>query len=187
MAVATAIIIGLAIYGAYQSSKGSIAAGNAAKKAGDAGLVAGQRGQELENYNAAIAEEQATDAITRGKDEEARFRQGVKALIGSQRAGFAGQGVDVGSGSAVDVQTDAAYLGELDAYTIQQNAVREAQGFHVQAENARRRGVMDLEAGQNRQAEGQGAQTASRYQAAGTILGTASSLVAAKYGWGAKK
>lgn len=158
MAVATTTAIILGVLGAKTVADvvGQTKAGNAAKSTGD--------------YNAAVAELQAKDAISRGKYDEERFRQGVKLLIGSQRAGFAAQGVDVGVGTAVDVQADAAFLGELDAQQIKRNAAREAWGYEVEAENYRR--------------GGQAAQTASRFGVAGTVLGTGASLLEARYGWG---
>lgn len=158
MAIGTAVAIGLAIYGASTAiqATGQIKAGNAAKRIGE--------------FNARVAEAQAEDALERGALDEQRFRQGVRVLIGSQRVGFAGQNVDVGSGSAVDVQADAAFLGELDALTIRNNAAREAWGFRVQAENARM--------------GGSAAAMASRWGAASTIVGAGGSLFMAKYGFG---
>lgn len=156
VATTTAILLGLAAAGTATSAVGQVKAGNAAKATGD--------------YNAAVAETQAKDAISRGRYDEQRFRQGVKVLIGSQRAGFAGQGVDVGVGSAVDVQADAAYLGELDALEIRNNAAREAWGYKVEAENYRRGGAQQ--------------QTASRFGAAGTVLGSGASLLQQRYGFG---
>ncbi len=165
--------------------KGQLAQGKAAKKAGDAALDIGRDVQDLENYNASVAELQAEDAIARGHDEEGRFRAGVRGLIGSQRAGFAGQNVDVGVGSAVDVQADAAFLGELDALTIRNNAAREALGYHVEAENATRRGQIALKQGQYGQQAGYAQASGAKWAAAGTILGaatTASSLLYQRYG-----
>lgn len=156
MPAAIPILIGVTAAGVGLSAFGQVKAGNAAKKIGD--------------YNAKVYEQQAQDAISRGTEDEQKFRQGVKMLIGSQKAGFAGQGVDVNSGSALDVQADAAFLGELDALTIRTNAAREANGYRAQAENARMGGSAQ--------------QTASRFGAASTVLGGASSLLAAKYGWG---
>jgi len=138
---------------------GQVKAGNAAKKTGE--------------MNAQLAEQQSADALARGREEEQGFRLGVKGLIGSQRAGFASQGVDVNQGSALDVQADAAFLGELDALRIRTNAQREAHGYQQQAEIYR--------------AGGQAAQTASRWQGVGTALGGAvqsGSVMAARYGWG---
>jgi len=80
-------------------------------------------GHDVEHFEAAeIADLQAKDAIERGALDEQRFRQSIRATIGAQRAGFAGANIDVGYGSAVDVQADAAFLGELDALTLRNNA-----------------------------------------------------------------
>jgi hypothetical protein len=159
MGLLTAISVGLMVGGTIWNAVGQIKSGNAAKKIGD--------------FNAAADEAQAVDALLRGKEDEGRFRTEVRGMIGSQRAGLATNNVDVGFGSAVDVQADAAFLGELDALTLRNNAAREAWGFRIDAENARL-------GGQQRQRE-------SRYAAAGTILGAGGSLLAARYGYRDKK
>lgn len=151
----TAITLGLVAGGAAVSAVGQVKAGNAARRLGD--------------FNAQVAELQATDALARGQAEESQFRQSVRGLIGQQRTGFAGQNVDVGSGSAADVQADAAFLGELDALTIRNNAAREAWGYRVDAQNARLGGQMQ--------------QSAARWGAAGTILGASGSILMQRYGW----
>lgn len=176
MPAAVPIMIGLMATGTALQVVGQIKQGNAAKNAGEA---AGK----IEDFNALAAEQQAQDAEARGRDEEQRFRQTIRGTIGSQRAGFSGQNVDVGVGSAVDVQGDAAYLGELDARTIRANAAREALGYRTDVARAQLRGDYARVSGQN-------AQDASRYQAAGTILGGAAQttgLLAQRYGWGGSK
>lgn len=157
MAAATLTLISLALAagGTAMNAVGQIKAGNKAKEAGE------QSGQ--------ILEARARDARAIGADEESRYRASVRGLIGSQRAGFAAQGVDVGSGSAVDVQADAAYLGELDALTIRNNAAREAWGYEVEADQARKGGAI--------------AQKESRWGAVTSIAGTAGSLAAQRYGF----
>jgi hypothetical protein len=155
-AVAQWIQLGLGLGGAALSIIGQLKAGENAKAIGD--------------FNAKVADAQAADALVRGQEDEQRFRAGVRTLIGSQRAGFAGQNVDVTQGSPVHVQADAAFLGELDAQTIKNNAAREAWGYSVQAENARM--------------GGSNAQTASQFGAASTAIGAGYSLLQAKYGWG---
>lgn len=156
MPAAIPIFIGLAAGGTALDVFGKIKAGNAANRIGE--------------FNARVAETQAADALARGAEDEHNFRGQVRGLIGSQRAGFSGQNVDVGGGSALDVQADAAFLGELDALTIRNNAAREAWGYRQQAENAR--------------LGGQQAQSASRWGAASTIVGGAASLLQMRYGWG---
>jgi hypothetical protein len=184
MAVMSAIALGAALGGTALSVVGQVKAGNAAKRAGEAQQRAANSQADLADYNAAVAEVQAQDAIARGAEDESRFRQGVRTLIGSQRAGFAAGNVDVGFGSAVDVQADAAMLGELDALTIRTNAAREAWGYKVQAEDLRRRGQIARKEGVMFNEAGRTNQSAARWGAGGTLLNTGASLLEARYGFG---
>lgn len=146
---------------------GLIGAGTALNAVGQ--VKAGNEAKELAEFNAHIAELQAEDAIAMGEEESQKFRTGVRGLIGRQKAGFAAQNIDVGVGTPVDVAADAAFLGELDVLTIQTNAARAAWGYEVQAENFRR--------------GGSNAQTASRFGAAGSIIGGATSLLGLSFGF----
>jgi general stress protein YciG len=168
MGLATSMFV-MGLAGMGISAYGQVKAGKAAKAAGESAA-------QQQEFNAKVAELQAEDALQRGADEESRFRTSVRGLIGSQRAGFAGQGVDVGSGSAADVQADAAFLGEQDAQQIQRNAEREAWGFRVEAEDRRKAADVARKGGQ-------AAATAGKWGAAGTILGGTSSLMVSRYGW----
>jgi hypothetical protein len=163
---------------------GQIKAGNAAKRAGAAGKEAAESGAELSDYNASVAELQAQDAIERGQEDENRYRTGVRSMIGSQRAGFAGAGIDVGFGSAVDVQADAAFLGELDALQIRTNAGREAWGYKVQAVDLKKRAEIQRKEGVMLETTGREQQSASRWAAGTSILTGGASLLQAKYGYG---
>lgn len=88
---------------------------------------------QMYEANSRIANIQAEDAIMRGDQEASKHKTQVKKLIGSQRASLAAQGVDINSGSALDVQADTAALGAEDEQTIKNNAWREAWGYKVQA------------------------------------------------------
>ena len=103
----------------------------------------------VSDINAGLADAQAADATRRGAVNESRFRSGTKQLIGAQRAAAGSSGIDANSGSALDVQSDSARLGELDALTIRNNAAREAWGYSVQAANERTQGAMAKAAGEN--------------------------------------
>lgn len=153
--------VGIALqgFGAGFSAMGNMQAGRYAKQAAD--------------YNASVSEAQAVDAEKRGEVAVSRQRAITRGVIGAQRAAMAAQGQDPASGSALDVQLDAAYLGEIDAQTLRTNSQREAWGFRVQAQDSRVRG-------QIAQAEGQS-------RAVGTILGTAGNLALAKYGFRDKR
>ena len=96
--------------------------------------------QGVYDQNAGFAEQQAADAIARGDTEAQRHMAAIRGLIGSQRAGFGAQGIDINSGSALDVQANDAAMGALDELTIRNNAAREAWGYRVQATDYGNRG-----------------------------------------------
>lgn len=131
-------------------------------------IRAGSEADKMFNRNAQIAEIQAQDAIARGKIEEKKARRVTEQVIGAQRVGLAAQGVDVNRGSALDVQADAAYLGELDVLTIRNNAAKEAWGFRTQADDLRYRGKVAKQEGWS--------------GAANTILAGSTSILLSKYG-----
>ncbi len=206
MAVLSAIALGLSVGGALLSARSQAKAGKAAERAAQrqgeaeerAGLAA-QRAAEsqaqLAEYNAAVADLQAKDALQRGDLDAQRYRSRTRVLVGEQRAGIAAGNIDVGYGSAVDVQADATFLGELDALTVRTNAAREAWGYRVEAEDlrtraeiARQEGAAAAEAGRfGRQAAyeyGKGQRSAGRFGAATTLLGAGTSLLESRYGFG---
>lgn len=82
--------------------------------------------------NQILAERAARDAEARGRVAEQRQRMQTAQLEARQRAVFAGSGVDVSTGSPLDVFADTARFGELDALTIRGNAAREAASLRAQ-------------------------------------------------------
>lgn len=109
-------------------------------------MAAAQGFQALGNYRA--AKQQARDmqrnAQARradaknvrylgGLNSDVARRQG-KALAGSQRVALAANGVDLSSGTPSDILTQTAGLSELDARTIENNAMRQAWGMDVEAD-----------------------------------------------------
>lgn len=148
---------------------GTVASGvysaNQQKKQAKAAQAQGEYEGQVFDLNAATADRLAEDAIARGEEAVDRHRTDVKRLIGSQRAALAASGVDINSGSAAAVQEDAAYLGELDAQTMLNNARREAFGYETQAANLRQQGQLARMGGRNTAA-------AYRQQATGTLLTT---------------
>lgn len=91
---------------------------------------------KVQSANAQIAERQARDAEARGRLEEDTYRKRAGVLEGQQRAALAGTGVQLGTGSALDIRRDTDMAGDLDALVIQQNAAREAYGIRLQGASA---------------------------------------------------
>lgn len=157
--------------------------GKAAEAAGTKQRAASDSQAALADFNASVADLQSKDAIERGAQEESRFRTQVRGAIGQQRAGIAASNIDVGFGSAVDVQADAAYLGELDALTIRTNAAREAWGYKVQATDLRKRGEIARKEGVYLEAAGKQAGSAAKLGIVGTLAGGGASLLQMRYGF----
>ena len=138
------------------SAFGQIQQGKAAEKQA-------QFQAQVARNNAIIAERKAQDAIDRGKVAEAERRQETAQLLARQRASAAAGGVLVDTGSILDIISDTAGLGELDALTIRANAQREATGFRDQAAQFQNDASLTEAAGQNRR-------RASLINAGGTLL-----------------
>lgn len=113
-------------------------------------------------YNAQLAEAQAQDAIRRGSEEQAGVRRRGRLMVGAQRAGLAGQGVDVNTGSAADIQLDTEKWTEVDATTVANNAAREAWGYRMDASNSRRQASVTT--------------TEANNQALGTLITTGANI-----------
>ncbi len=183
MAWATAAMLAISGIGTAVSVRNQLKAGEKETEAGKHAREAAESQAELADYNAKVAELQAQDAVARGAIEENKFRQGVKLMIGSQRAGIAAGNIDVGFGSAVDVQADAAFLGEVDALQIRTNAAREAWGYKVQAADLHKRAEIARKEGVYLEAAGAERGSAAKWGAIGTIAGTGASLLMQRYGY----
>lgn len=166
---------------------GQVKAGKAAKKAGEQQKESAESQAQLQDWNAHIADLQAQDALERGAEEESRYREMIRSTVGSQRANIAAGNIDVGFGSAVDVQADAAMIGERDALTIRNNARRAQWGYQIEAEDLRKRATITRKEGVYLEKAGR-QQAQSAYIGAGaSLLSGGTNLLAMKYGFDRQK
>lgn len=130
--------------------------------------AASYRSQVAAN-NAKLAEEDATREMQAG--EVAAFNRGLKtrAQVGSQKAAQGASGIDVNTGSAVDVRVGTEELGMLDALTIRSDATKRAYAKQVEAHNYTVQSELE-------EAEAEQAVTAGWISGAGTLLSSASSV-----------
>jgi hypothetical protein len=124
--------------------------------------------------NAALAGDQASDAIRNGQTAEGIQDLKTGQMIGTQRAHLAAAGVDLGEGSANDILSTTKYMGERDALQIHDNAMMQAWGYRTQQQN-----FLD-----DANREDSEAATISPWMAAGTSLLTGATKVAGV--WDAK-
>lgn len=132
---------------------------------------AGKDAQATADWNAAVADMQARDAVERGAADEQRFRVQARGVTGAQRSSIAGQGVDLDSDTALAIQEDSRRAIEQDAMTIRNNAAREALGLRTQATAMR--------------LDGASARRQGTMQAIGTLLTSGAAATSAGYRAGA--
>lgn len=100
-------------------------------------------------FNARISELNANDALRRGDEDAKDFRLQGKQLLGSQRVALASSGVELDTGSALEVDLDTRKSIRMNEFRIKNNAWREAYGFRANAYGERIGGLASLFAGRN--------------------------------------
>lgn len=149
--IATVLAAGVSAYGAVSSAN---AQSSAAK----------YQAQVAQN-NAQIASQNAAWASQAGETQAAAKEMETRAKIGGIKASQAAAGVDVNSGSAVDVRSSASELGELDAINIRSNAARTAYGYTNQTVSDENQSQLDQYTASN-------AESAGYINAGATVLGS---------------
>lgn len=90
---------------------------------------------DMARINAGIAETNAQATLLAGQRAQQNVRLRTARLKSAQRVGMAANGIDLGSDSAVNVLTTTDVMGEIDANTVEANAVRAAFGYRTQGVN----------------------------------------------------
>lgn len=151
--IGSAISLGSSVFGAI----GDIQKGNAEA--------------ESANYNSQVAannakeqKQNATFAAQEGEQNTAVQQAKTRAAVGGILANEGASGVDVNTGSATDVRSSAAALGELNAINIRADAARTAYGYNVQAVNDTAQSQLD-------KSEASADKTAGYIGAGSTLLG----------------
>lgn len=153
---------GLGIIGAGVQALGAIGSGNAqAAQANYAAQVAANN-QIIAQQNAAAAT-QAGEAQAQNQALRERSKEGaIRAAIGAA-------GIDVNTGSAVDVRSSQAELGQENVETVRHDAALHAYGYRTQATNFGAESELDrMQAGYD--------VSAGWLKGIGSLLGAAPSL-----------
>lgn len=94
------------------------------------------RGQAaVADTNARIAELGAQSALFQGQQQVGALTLNAGRMKSAQRAAMAANGIDLGVGSAVELQASTDIMKEIDVATVESNAVRSAFGYRTQAVN----------------------------------------------------
>lgn len=151
----------LAAAGVAISAYSAVSAGQAQSANAKYQAQVAKNNQTISNQNATYAtqagEEQATEASQKARAQQAK-------LIASQAA----NGIDVNTGSAVDVQQSERETGNLNTSTVLNNAMLRAYGYRTQATNFGAQSALDT-------AESDQASTGGDLKGLSTLVGGAKS------------
>lgn len=149
---AAAAVIGAAVtaYGTIQSSEASSASA--------------KYNSEVATENAAIATKSAQLAGAAGEAQAEQSSLQTRAKVGGIIANQAAGNIDVNSVSALDVQSSARELGELNALTVRSNAAKTAYAYETNSAG-------DVAQSQLDQFQSQNDITSGEISAGGTVLG----------------
>jgi hypothetical protein len=85
--------------------------------------------------NATMAEYAAADAQRKGEQDAAAVQRKAASLKSSQRVGAAAHGLDVGYGTAGDLQDQTDFFAQEDVNTVRNNAAKDAWGYRAQGQS----------------------------------------------------
>lgn len=129
--------------GTYASLASSVIGGIGAIQQGRASSASAKYNSAIASNNATIATQNAQFAGEAGEAQAAMSEKKTRAEVGSIQNNQAASGINVNSGSAVDVRSSAAENGELDAITIRSNAARQAYGYQAQSTSENAQATLD--------------------------------------------
>lgn len=131
---------------------------------------------QIDRGNAEIAKKNAAQERQAGLEESRLQRMKTISAIGQQQASLAANNIDVSEGTALDVISDTAMFGELDALTTQANYEKKALAYEQQANNFNNQSNLDIIAGQNAKTSGMWNAIGTTIEGTGKALSTASGL-----------
>ena len=111
---------------------------------GIGGYEAGNTNAGIAKSNAAFANLNASDALSRGAMKAGQVTTKGSQTIGAQKAAYSASGVDASAGgSPMQAMADTRMMSALDAQTALNNAARDAWGYKVQSYNATQQAGLD--------------------------------------------
>lgn len=156
---------------------GGFSGASATRQAGQASGMASYYQAAVAANNAKIAAEQEKRALAAGEIETQAVGLKSAANIGATKAEQAASGIDVNTGSAVDVQASERMLGKQAAEQTMNNAQARAWGYRQMAQNNLAEAELGMMTGKNEIEAGNRAAFAQEIGALGTgLMGGAQAL-----------
>ena len=94
-----------------------------------------QYGKAMAEQNAKLAEQQGLASLRQGALEQERIARRARQIQGQQRALYGASGVDISSGSPLEIQASTEYMAAQDKALVRYNAELKKWGFDVESAN----------------------------------------------------
>lgn len=107
-------------------------------------LISGVGRMSAANANARRLDAQAAEERRSGVEDRNRLREDVRAAIGTQLAAQVSNGLEGGSGTALDALRQSQIEGALDVLELRRQTEMRARSLNVQAKDQRREGRFAL-------------------------------------------
>jgi len=127
MGAAGYAMAGVSLIGTAVSTGATLQAGNAAKATAE--------------FNARMMELEAKDTIDRGEQVVAEAERDGRMMVGEQRAALAAQGIELGDGTAADLQASTVRTTLDTIARVRADAAMQAWGLRTNARSVRRSGA----------------------------------------------
>ena len=157
--------VGLTAFGTYMQMKAAQAQGVAAQNQANFEATISQR-------NAMIARQNAELTRERGDSEIQNISMQTGLTIGRQRAGASAAGVDMESGSVLDVLSSTRLIGQQDIDRMRYNIEMEARGHQTEAGNFESSAAMSRLSGAYARGAAQGNQFTTLLTGGASIMQT---------------
>jgi hypothetical protein len=93
--------------------------------------------KQIAQNNATVADYQAQDIQRRGEEDAQAVQRRAAAIKSAQRVNLASKGLDLGYGTAADLQDQTDFFAASDAATARTNAAKDAWGKRAMGANYR--------------------------------------------------
>ena len=109
-------------------------------------LLQGQRARNVGDFNSKMANIDAQQELDKGRERAQEQGRLINQLAGEQAAGYAGQGIDLASGSVQRTIEGSRELGQRDVDLMTINSRRKALGLRQEGDRSRLYGRLGQEA-----------------------------------------
>lgn len=140
--IAPVVALGSTILGAIGTASAATGVAGTLATAGEiygagAAVAEGLQARGIAKANQALSHRARMNAMIAGAQQESQLRTEGGKVLASQKAAYAGSGVDVGVGTPLDARAASQLAIDADASVLRYNSAQQGYGYSVDEWNSR--------------------------------------------------